>query len=84
MDLTTIFYHTDEFCKLFEKEINVRILTSGHNKRNKRICLELGEKFEDREQDLFGEDEFENMVNKVATIEKELGIYKLSQLTPRI
>jgi len=43
MDLTTIFYHTDEFCKLFEKEVKVRILTSGLNKRNRKIGLELGE-----------------------------------------
>jgi hypothetical protein len=25
MELTTIFYHADEFCKLFEKEFKVRI-----------------------------------------------------------
>lgn len=43
MDLTTIFYHTDEYCKLFEKEINTRILSSGLNKRNRRISVTLSE-----------------------------------------
>jgi hypothetical protein len=43
MNLTTIFYHVDEFCKLFEKVITTRILTSGSGKRNREICLELSE-----------------------------------------
>ncbi len=43
----------------------------------------LGEQFEDQEHDLFGEDGFEKMVNRVAGIEKSLGIYDLAQFTPR-
>ena len=42
----------------------------------------LGEEFENNEHKLFGEDGFETMVNKVAGIEKSLGIYELSQFTP--
>lgn len=42
----------------------------------------LGEEFEKNEHKLFGEDGFETMVNKVAEIEKSLGIYELSQFTP--
>jgi hemerythrin-like domain-containing protein len=42
---------------------------------------EMGEKFEDEEQRLFGKNGFENMVSKVAEIEKEWGIYLLSQFT---
>ncbi len=38
----------------------------------------LGEEFENNEHKLFGEDGFETMVNKVADIEKSLGIYELS------
>lgn len=45
---------------------------------------ELGEKFEDLEHKLFGEHGFESMVDKVASIEKELGIYLLEQFTPVI
>lgn len=42
----------------------------------------LGEQFEDREHKLFGEDGFEKMVDRVAGIEKQLGIYDLAQFTP--
>ena len=42
----------------------------------------LGEDFEKNEQKLFGKDGFESMVDKVAGIEKMLGIYELSQFTP--
>jgi hemerythrin-like domain-containing protein len=44
----------------------------------------LGEDFEDREHELFGKDGFDKMVEKVAIIEKELGIYDLSMFTPII
>jgi hemerythrin-like domain-containing protein len=43
----------------------------------------LGEDFERKEHQLFGEDGFEKMVDKVAGIEKTLGIYDLAQFTPR-
>ena len=42
----------------------------------------LGEDFEKKENELFGEDGFEKMVDKVAGIEKRLGIYDLAQFTP--
>ena len=42
----------------------------------------LGEQFEDKEHQLFGEDGFEKMVDRVAGIEKALGIYDLAQFTP--
>jgi hemerythrin-like domain-containing protein len=42
----------------------------------------LGEEFEKNEHRLFGESGFEGMVEKVAGIEKSLGIYELSQFTP--
>lgn len=44
----------------------------------------LGEEFEDNEHKLFGKDGFETMVNKVAEIEKSLGIYELSGFTPQV
>ncbi|MBS1603341.1 MAG: hemerythrin domain-containing protein [Bacteroidetes bacterium] len=42
----------------------------------------LGEEFENNERKHFGQDGFETMVAKVADIEKQLGIYNLSQFTP--
>jgi hemerythrin-like domain-containing protein len=44
----------------------------------------LGEEFESNEQKKFGKDGFESMVNKVAAIEKQLGIYELSRFTPSV
>ena len=44
----------------------------------------LGEEFENNEHKRFGEDGFETMVNKVAEIEKSIGIYELSQFTPQV
>ncbi len=43
---------------------------------------ELGEQFEDKEHSLFGEDGFDKTVERVAGIEKELGIHDLAQFTP--
>jgi len=43
----------------------------------------LGEDFEKKEDELFGEDGFEKVVDRVAGIEKRLGIYDLAQFTPK-
>ena len=53
----------------------------------RRVCSpkeyeDLGETFEDTEHQLFGEEGFEKMVDKVAAIEKALGVYELTQFTP--
>jgi hemerythrin-like domain-containing protein len=42
----------------------------------------LGEDFENKEHELFGDDGFEKMVDRVANIERTLGIYDLAQFTP--
>jgi hemerythrin-like domain-containing protein len=44
----------------------------------------LGEDFEEKEHELFGEDGFDAMVDRVAAIEKSLGIYDLGQFTPQV
>jgi hemerythrin-like domain-containing protein len=44
----------------------------------------LGEDFEKKENELFGEDGFEKVVDKVAGIEKRFGIYDLAQFTPKV
>jgi hemerythrin-like domain-containing protein len=44
----------------------------------------LGEDFERKEDELFGDDGFFKVVDRVAAIEKKLGIYELSQFTPKI
>jgi hemerythrin-like domain-containing protein len=44
----------------------------------------LGEDFEKREDELFGADGFFKVVDRVAEIEKKLGIYELAQFTPKV
>lgn len=44
----------------------------------------LGDEFEKKENQLFGEDGFEKNVDAVATLEKTLGIYELAQFTPNV
>jgi hemerythrin-like domain-containing protein len=43
----------------------------------------LGEDFEKKEDELFGEEGFFKVVDQVAQLEKRLGIYELAQFTPR-
>ncbi len=44
---------------------------------------ELGERFEQEEDRLFGQEGFERNVERVAVIERQLGIFELDQFTPR-
>ncbi len=44
---------------------------------------ELGEQFEEEEHRLFGKDGFQENVEKVAAVEKQLGIYDLASFTPK-
>lgn len=43
----------------------------------------LGDDFEKKEDELFGEDGFFKVVDQVAELEKKLGIYDLAQFTPK-
>jgi hemerythrin-like domain-containing protein len=45
---------------------------------------ELGDRFEDEENRRFGNEGFEHMVERVAGIERQLGIYNLEQFTPSV
>jgi hemerythrin-like domain-containing protein len=42
----------------------------------------MAEEFEKKEHQLFGEDGFEKMVDRVAQVERAIGIYDLNQFTP--
>jgi hypothetical protein len=48
-----------------------------------RQIKDLGERFEEEEHRHFGEEGFEQNVERVAAIERQLGIYDLAQFTPR-
>jgi hemerythrin-like domain-containing protein len=44
----------------------------------------LGDRMEEDEKKVLGDEGFEKSVDQVATIEKQLGIYELSQFTPKV
>ena len=44
----------------------------------------LGDDFEKKEDELFGEEGFFRVVDQVAGLEKKLGIYDLAQFTPKV
>jgi hemerythrin-like domain-containing protein len=44
---------------------------------------ELGERMEENEHKILGDEGFEKSVEQVATIEKQLGIHELAQFTPK-
>jgi len=43
----------------------------------------LGDEFEKKEDELFGDEGFFKIVDQVAELEKKLGIYDLGQFTPK-
>ena len=49
---------------------------------SRKECEDLGESLEEKEHSLFGKEEFEKVVAKVAGLEKQLGIYELARFTP--
>jgi hemerythrin-like domain-containing protein len=55
-----------------------------HKVLSAKQIKDLGEQFEKEEDRLFGDEGFEKTVDQVAAIEKQLGIYDLSQFTPKV
>jgi hemerythrin-like domain-containing protein len=55
-----------------------------HGLLSARQMRELGERFEQEEDRLFGEGGFQRVVGQVAEVERQVGIYDLDQFTPRL
>jgi hemerythrin-like domain-containing protein len=86
-ELQSIFYLMGQYIRMYEphsaREDTVifpafRSLVSDDEFR------QLGELFEDIEEQKFGENGFQRVVNHIARIEQSLGIYDLSQFTPKL
>jgi hemerythrin-like domain-containing protein len=55
-----------------------------HKVFTEKQLKELGEQFEKKEDELFGDEGFEKNVDEVAALEKQLSIYDLAQFTPKV
>jgi hemerythrin-like domain-containing protein len=79
--------HLRTFCRMYRphkaREDTV-LFPAFHTIVSPKEFDSLGEIFEDKEVELFGEGGFERIVHEVTGIEKRLGIFELSQFTPRI
>ena len=79
--------HLRAFCRMYRphkaREDTV-LFPAFHAVLSAKEFASLGESFEDKEVELFGEDGFEKMVGEVATLEKRLGIYELAEFTPKL
>jgi hemerythrin-like domain-containing protein len=80
-----------ESCQLFirmyrphEAREDTVLFPALHKIMSAKQLKDLGERFEKEEDRLFGDEGFEKNVDKVAGIEKQLGIYDLAQFTPRV
>jgi hemerythrin-like domain-containing protein len=87
----------DDRCKLADSMRQFIRMYSPHEAREDTVLFpafrgivsahefdSLGEDFEKKEDELFGDDGFFKVVDQVAEIEKKLGIYDLSKFTPNV
>ena len=78
--------HLRAFCRMYRphkaREDTV-LFPAFHTIVSPKEFDSLGESFEDKEVELFGEGGFETIVNEVTGIDKKLGTFELSQFTPR-
>ncbi len=51
---------------------------------NSKQVQELGDRMEEDEKKVLGDEGFEKSVDQVAAMEKQLGIYELSEFTPKV
>lgn len=58
------------------------VFPAFHNMVSEEMLKELGEKFEEIEEQKFGKNGFQSIVRQIAQIEQALGIYELGQFTP--
>lgn len=82
----TVVGHIDDFLRMYrphEAREDTVLFSEFRNIVSKHEFDALGEQFEKKEHELFGEEGFEKNVALVASMEKQLGIYDLAQFTPK-
>jgi hemerythrin-like domain-containing protein len=74
------------FCRMYrphKAREDTILFPAFHGVVSPREFGSLGESFEDEEVRIFGEGGFEKIVDEIAAMEKTLGIFELSQFTPK-
>ena len=69
---------------IFRAREDAILFPALHELMTEKEFDEMGDKFEDRERELFGAKGFEGVVDQIAAIEKSLGIYDLNSFTPAV
>lgn len=83
---TSLADHLDRFVRMYrphEAREDTVLFPALHEILSPRELETLGDQFEEREEKQFGRDGFEGIVSQVAQIEASLGLFDLSQYTPR-
>lgn len=84
-DRETLITSLQSFIRMYrphESREDTILFPAFHESMSEKEYDQLGDKFENREHQLFGKAGFEGVVEQISEIEKSLGIYDLSQFTP--
>jgi hemerythrin-like domain-containing protein len=76
----------DQFLRMYEPHAareDTILFPAFQNLFSEKAFAELGDEFEEQEHKLLGGGSFEGTLKEVEQLEKSLGIYDLSQFTPR-
>ena len=82
-----LVHSLEQFVRLYEPHAareDTVLFPAFHQMVPDKEYDELGDLFEKEENTLFGEQGFEKTVDRIATIEKRLGLYDLANFTPRV
>ena len=86
-DQAQLITHLREFTRMYrphEAREDTILFPAFQSLVTEKEYKELGKLFESREHQLFGKEGFEGQVERVGQIERKLGIYDLSQFTPKV
>jgi len=81
-DLSDVLQSFIRMYRPHEAREDTVLFPAFHSIVSKNEYDSLGEEFEKKEDELFGEDGFFKVLDQAASLEKKLGIYELSKFTP--
>ena len=75
----------EAYCRIFRPHMareSTVLFPALHELLDERAMAQLGERFETEEEQRFGSHGFERIVDEVASLEKQMGIYELAWILP--